>query len=469
MKPLLVLEINEIPWRILDRYANDAAYQNIHAFLHHSHQYTSLAVDTGELSPWVTWPTLHRGMNNDAHGVLNLGQDPASFRGVPIWQTLRDTGMSIGICGAMQSWPPMEPGAGGFYVPDTFAHDAACFPAYLEPLQTINLAQVKKNPRVSSSTLPSFVEIKQLMACALRAGIRVRTLLRIIAQLVGERFDKSLVARRPIFQTILFWDVFRKHFNPDKPPAYASFFTNHIAGVMHRYWRDIFPEDFAGSSALSAPSREPLMRFALSVLNEMLADVLVWTKQNPQLTVVFASSMGQGPVHRDEHEGIELHISSVNALLAAAGLSEQDYKPLLAMVPQVAAEIADATKRAAAIAWLQRCRSASGNALFAVKEIGISLSISSILPPRADIELGTVHFDDTNMPFPKMGLKGVEIEAGTGYHIPEGSFAVYAPREGNDGDSILDQSRRTFAATRFKAWALAVVEQGHHDAKLLAD
>ena len=73
-----------------------------------------------------------------------------------------------------------------------------------------------------------------------------------------------------MFQTLLFWDVFRKHYNPLVPPGYASFFTNHIAGVMHRYWKDVFPEDFPESAREAAPSREPLMRFALSILDDIL-------------------------------------------------------------------------------------------------------------------------------------------------------------------------------------------------------
>jgi len=463
MRPLLVLEINEIPWRLIDRYVNDAAYPNIRAFLAQASQYTSVAGDTGELSPWVTWPSMHRGMNNEAHGVFNLGQDPATFHGVPVWQELLNAKIPVGICGAMQSWPPLDPGTGGFYVPDTFAHDASCFPKYLEPLQSINLAQVRKNPRILSSSLPSLSEIRQLMSCATRAGIRVSTVARIVAQLVGERFNRSLVARRPVFQTILFWDVFRKHFNPLNPPAYNSFFTNHIAGVMHRYWKDVFPEDFPNDRA-SSISREPLMRFALSVLDDMLADVLAWTKQNPQLAVVFASSMGQGPVHRDYHEGMELHIVSVDALLAASGLAKTDYKPLLAMIPQVAAEIPDPTQRAAVIAWLSDWRSAGGHALFDVREIGVSVSIATKLPPRSDIETGVANTATGSLAFSEMGIRAVEIEAGSGYHIPEGSFAVHLQEQ----SSAPDQRRVTFPASNFKQWALNLVRNRQHDPTLLA-
>jgi len=462
MSSVLVLEINEVPWRLLDRYLDDPAYPNIRAFFSNANCYTSNAVDSGELSPWVTWPTMHRGLCNEAHGVFNLGQDPASFKGKPIWQELLDDRQSVGVCGAMQSWPPIPPGDGGFYIPDTFAHDAGCFPKYLEPLQSLNLSQVKKNPRVVSSALPSITELWQMLSCATRAGIRVRTVFRFITQLVGERYDRALVARRPVFQTILFWDVFRKHFKPANPPAYSSFFTNHVAGVMHRYWKDVFPEDFTGTPTPSV-SHEPLMRFALSVLDEMMADVLAWTKSNPELTVVFASSMGQGPVHRSYHEGMELHIVNVDALLAASGLAKSDYKPLLAMIPQVAAEIPDQNQRVALMKWLATWCTSGGSPLFDVRDVGVSVSISTRLPPRTDIESGIATSPTGTLSFALMGLRAVEIDAGTGYHIPEGSFAVLLPQP----SSPPDQRRAAFPASNFKRWALNLVRNGQHDPTLL--
>src|SRR5438067_120606 len=100
MTPILLLEMNEIPWRLLDRYKEQFPY--IRHFFEDAHQFTTTTVDTGELSPWVTWPTLHRGMSNEEHGIKNLGQDPATFRGKPIWKEIREQGGSIGICGSLQ-------------------------------------------------------------------------------------------------------------------------------------------------------------------------------------------------------------------------------------------------------------------------------------------------------------------------------------------------------------------------------
>ena len=465
MTPILLLEINEIPWRLIDRYVERPELGNIRRFLEQAHQFTTIAVDTGELSPWVTWPTLHRGMNNERHGIKNLGQDPTTFRGKPIWEEIRERGGAIGICGSMQSWPPIDPGKGGFYVPDTFAHDERCYPAYLNPLQAFNLSQVRMNGRVVSDRIPNAGEVIKLAGSSARSGIAFMTAARIAAQLLGERFDRSLVARRPVFQTILFWDVFREHFNARRPPAFSTFFTNHVAGVMHRYWDDVFPEDFPKRKDPSGASREPLMRFALKVLDDMLAEVLEWTAHNPDLVVVFASSMGQNAVHRGDHEGVELVVEDLALLMSRTGLARDEYSPLLAMVPQVAVEIRDGAKRARVRGVLEGASCGGGKRFIAVQEIGSSLSITVRTPKLEHMSDDAFLIDGKAVAWSEAGLRKQNIEPGTGYHIPEGSLAVLCGRSRGEP---LDQSRSRVNADRIKEWMLAVSRDGSRSIPSLA-
>ena len=457
MTPILLLEINEVPWRLLDRYADRPEYPNLRAFLAGAHQFTTVAVDTGDLSPWVTWPTMHRGINNERHGIKNLGQDPSTFKGVPVWEEIRRRGGSIGVFGSMQSWPPKDPGPGGFFVPDTFAHDARCFPEHLSAVQAFNLAQVRRNPRVVDGSVPRLAEAMSAIGAMRRAGVRWSTLARVAAQVVAERFDATRSARRPVFQTILFWDIFRAQFDPANPPAFSTFFTNHVAGVMHRYWKDVFPEDFADAAPQPTErSREPLMRFALGELDALLADVLDWSRRNPDLVVVFAASMGQAAVHRETHEGVELVVEDLALLMKAAGVEREDYQALLAMVPQVAVKIPDAARRARARETLEAATTLEGSPLIAVQEIGESLSITVRDPLRAQMASGLVTIGGRSLAFADTGIRLQEIEPGTAYHIPEGSFAVWAPRL--DAPRAPDRARVN--ADRVKAWLLAVSAEG---------
>lgn len=456
MTPILLLEVNEVPWRLIDKYANQREFPNLHEFMKESHHFKTLAVDTGELSPWVTWPTVHRGMNNERHGILNLGQDPESFRGTTIWQDIRDGGGTVGICGSMQSWPPINPGDGGFYIPDTFAHDERCYPEYLNPIQAFNLSQVRQSPRVVSNCIPRLKEPLALAASLLRAGVKMRTAGRLLTQVLRERFDQTSKLRRPVFQAVLFWDIFRRHFNPSRPPDFSTFFTNHIAGVMHRYWHDLFPEDFPDRLTSDGESREPLMRFAISVLDQMLGDVLRWTEINHDLVVVFASSMGQGPIHRETHQGEEILVEDLDRFIGAMGVGSEDFRPLLAMVPQVAIELPDPAKRSHVRSVLESARSADVP-FIVVREIGASLSITVHTPPAAGMAQETFMVSGRPVRWADAGIKRHQIEAGTGYHIPEGSLAVLSRRSEERPGS---QSRPFVRADRLKDWMLAIHREG---------
>ena len=469
--PLVLLEINEVPWRLIDHYRLQQGFPNIKRFFEQAHCFTTRAVDTGELSPWVTWPTLHRGMNNEAHKVRNLGQDPNTFCGTPIWEEFRKAGASIGVCGAMQSWPPVDPGANGFFVPDTFAHDSQCFPSSLAPFQAFNLGQVKKNPRVLSRSSIGLIEGLKVARSALSSGVRMRTLFRIAEQLVAERLDPSKLARRPIFQTVLFWDIFCKLFNLANPPAYSSFFTNHVAGIMHRYWRDVFPEDFPAAANSSEHTKEntnehtnePTMRFALSVLDDMLGDVLEWSRRHPNIIFVFAASMGQGPVYRHEHEGKEIIVSDLSKLMNVIGLSSEDYVPLLAMVPQVAVEISDKAKRQHAIIQFSNCRTMLDEPFIKTQEIGATLSITVATSNRAAIDAGKFILGDTEITWEAAGIHAIDIEPGTGYHIPEGVLAFLSGKSRGEGEGAhhaTDHRAQLIRADAVKDWLMRIAKSG---------
>lgn len=461
MTPILLLEINEIPWRLIDHYSAKDGFPHLRKFFQNSHQFTSVTVDVGELSPWVTWPTVHRGLSNEEHKIKNLGQDPNTFGGTPIWEEIRAQGGTIGICGSMQSWPPIDPGAKGFYMPDTFAHDESCIPNYLNPMQAFNLSQVRKNARVASTSLPTFTELKGLASALLQSGIKIKTITKLVAQVVGEKFDKERIGRRSTFQSILFWDIFCKHFSPATPPDFSTFFSNHIAGLMHRYWCDIFPGDFPEQNDAGRVSKEHLMDFAFHVLDEMLGEVIRWAQLNPNLTVIFASSMGQAAIHRESHEGFELVVEDLSLIMSNIGLSRADYNPLIAMVPQIAVEIKDASKRKKTLETLEKITCGDSTHFIKVQEIGVSLSITVSTPTRQQLESDVVIIDGNKFTWAGTGIRRQEIEPGTAYHIPEGIVAAYGNQNGHHG--ILDQNRTKIYANNLKEWMLSINKRGQSE------
>ena len=447
-RPVLLLEINEVPWRLLDRFLEHPELPHLRRFFASSETLTTRATDEGELSPWITWPSFHRGIPNTEHGVQFLGQDPATFKGTAIWEEYRKKGHSIGICGSLQSWPPSDPGPGGFFVPDTFARDERCIPAFVEPFQKFNLAQTASNARVVNARSLYSADSLKLALTLPRLGIRSSTCLAIARQLLGERRDKTLLARRPVFQGILAWDIFRKLFDPTHPPTFSTYFTNHVAGVMHRYWDHVFPEDFEKTPSSSAHFET--MLFALRVVDQVLGDAMRYCELNPELLVVFASSMGQGPKVWKRNDGYVMTIPYVDQLMRACDLKPGEFEPLLAMVPQVCIRIEDPRKREATRALIEGAQARSGQTFFSVEEQNDRLSITLVTPSRTDMEAGDFRLGTKTTSWKEAGLSANDVETGTGYHIPEGAMAVYGR------GVVASDSRRPILAVEAKKMILSL-------------
>lgn len=424
MRPIFLFELNEVPKRILHLYASDSRFPNIKKFLTTCMESETITTDTGELSPWVTWPTIHRGMNNENHGIANLGQDPSTFKGVPIWQEFKNRGFSIGVFGSLQSWPPIPPGEGGFYIPDTFAQDASCYPAELTPVLEFNLQMVKENTRVMGRSPVKKIFNPGLAIALLRAGIKPATLAKAALHLVAEKFDPRLKERRATFQAMIFWDIFSHIFNSKSPPAFTSFFTNNVASVMHRFWNNIFPEDFSPNSKYKENDRyhKSTMDFAMSFIDKIFAQILEWQQQNPNLIVIIASSMGQAAIERAPAE-FEFLLRDVDKLMKKLFV-DVEYRVNLAMSPQTAIVVENNDKKNKIIIALESMRTESGKQLFEVKTSGTSISISTRTLDAPDFPSGIVIFRDQKFSLEDLGLALMKTHPGTAYHIPEGIFLL---------------------------------------------
>ena len=64
MNKIVCYELNEVPWRVVDRYLSSRPNSNLAKLIESSSSFTSSTIDSGELHPWSTWPTVHRGVHN---------------------------------------------------------------------------------------------------------------------------------------------------------------------------------------------------------------------------------------------------------------------------------------------------------------------------------------------------------------------------------------------------------------------
>lgn len=435
LKHLLLLEINEVPWSVYDAYVDDGRFLNIKKLLKSSHRLTTVCSDTGHLSPWVTWPTIHRGVPDYIHKIKDLGQDASTFQGVPIWDEYLKLNLSVGIFGSMQSWPPKFPGKSGFYVPDTFSHDNQCFPKSLEPIQQFNLNQVKKNHRVIDNRIKETFKSAGILYSLIKNGLSIKSIFLLVHQLIMERLDSRYKSRRPIFQTVIFFDLFKHLVAKNGLPYFTTFFTNHVAGVMHRYWANIFIED---SSKLNKDDfyKKHVMDFAMKLTDEIVGYSLKLQSSSPDIVLVVASSMGQALSLQPNHDGIEAHYDDPSKLFEILGIMKSSYKDLMAMAPQKAFEFDSDDQSASIEKRVSEIKTTSGNSIFGISRHGKSLSLTLANPPIEDRKQ-EILIDGQNYTWEQIGVEFINVEPSSGYHIPEGSLAILGVKEiPNEGDRI---------------------------------
>lgn len=416
---VIVYELNEVPWQILDEHVERHPEGALARLLKESATFTTHTVDEGHLSPWVTWPTMHRGVPNTEHGIANLGQDPSTFRHDPIWKIARAAGKSVGVFGALQSWPPEDPGRTGFHVPDTFAPDASCLPRRYEPFQRFNLQNARRSGRVVGGL--DKAAVAALLPRLPGLGIKPRSLRDAAKQLLADRRDPRMRHRRPAFQSVLGFDVFERAWRRSRPD-YASFFTNHVAGFMHRFWRAAHPEEYDHLVPGEAAYADAIA-WGMELADQHVGRLL---RMAPDATLIVASSMGQAAI-RPSDRTRSARVADLSRLLAAVGWTGR-FERRPAMEPQTALQLQDNHAATALAGLLGQLTDSTGHPLFQIETIQTSLSLT-LRVSQDLLDDGQVRLPDgTTVPVHELGLEDIEAETpGTAYHIPQGIWIARGP------------------------------------------
>src|SRR5215475_15188484 len=187
-KKIILFELNEVPFRVFDTFCEqhpESAFARVRA---DCSEYETVSEDRIPLSPWRTWPSLHRGVNDQLHGIHDFGQDlqevDRSFP--PVWSILSSRKVRTGVCASLHSYPlPNKSDNYSFYLPDAFARTPECIPDSLSAFQEFNLTMSRASARNVSTKL-LFTSALPVLMKAPALGVRLSTLLEIGAQLAGE-------------------------------------------------------------------------------------------------------------------------------------------------------------------------------------------------------------------------------------------------------------------------------------------
>jgi len=125
MKPLILIEFNELSPRLLERFMAAGKLPNFRKFYAESTVYvTDAQEEVAHLEPWIQWPTVHSGLTYQEHGVFHLGDGRNETRKY-IAEILSDAGVRVGVFGSMNmNYRALN----GYVIADPWDKEAFCFP-----------------------------------------------------------------------------------------------------------------------------------------------------------------------------------------------------------------------------------------------------------------------------------------------------------------------------------------------------
>ena len=431
MNKIVCYELNEVPWRVVDRYLSSRPNSNLAKLIKSSSSFTSSTIDSGELHPWSTWPTVHRGVHNDMHNIRSINQDLSTgIEFPPVWEILTDNEKTVGVFGSLQSHPPCASENMLFHIPDTFAPNSEVKPDIYQKFQEFNLKQAGENKAVASK-----VSAKDVFYIGhlLRSGVRLGALVDIAKHLCKEKINPLNKARRPILQPVVGFDVFRNCLTKYKP-EFCTFFSNHVAGIMHRYWKYTFPEDFGYELAGDKKDtfhKESIL-IAMDVFDSQLGWLQSFCKEN-SYDLLICSSMGQEAIERDEYIP-EMAVDNFEVLRQKLNWTGS-VELVPAMQPNVAFKFENRVDLTAFSSEILKLTDTEGEKIFSLAYEPVKNTLDLILG-RSEILCAnrTVTYGEKSGDLSDFGLKLIERDIGTGYHQPEGIVIWHSAIEDKNSD-----------------------------------
>ena len=422
---LILYELNEVPFKLIKKYVELKPQSAFARILKKGKLIDTITYDTGELHPWTTWPTLHRGVNNDKHNIQFINQPLSKSRNYPpLWDILQDNGYKIGVFGSLQSYPPKIKKNVLFYLPDTFSPEPKAYPNNLQTYQEFNLKVCSENKAISLDISKDlyfkFIEL------LIKKILSIKSILKVLIHVFKEKFNPKYKTRRALIQPILGFDLFYKSLNKFNP-EFTTFFTNHVAGIIHRYWSDLFPEDFPENDLKIKDKfkRDSVIK-AMDIADQQINILMKYCDKNSK-NLWIASSMGQEK-RKDISSTVDLQIFNMKLFLKSLNLNPKNYKEQPAMQPDICIKCSLNDDVGKLIKAIEIVRDNGNNQIFFEryksqdKVVNLSIVITKDLLTDKIIKINNKVQNPENL-----GIKFINRDAGTAYHTPKGILIMYGP------------------------------------------
>ena len=415
---IIQYEINELPFAVLDRYCSKFKDSKLANFCINSEQYSTEIKENKELHPWSTWPSVHRGIEPEEHGIKMLNQDIGyAEKYQTIWDDLIARDKSIGVWGSLHSYFLPKNRHVKFYFPDPFSSRYKAFPNSLRDFQKLSESISDFFTKTKTFRLINKALLNPLIFLV-KGNLSLQDLRSIIKILINYRAPLNQTTFTFI-QAELSFNRFLIQLRETKPDV-AFFFSNHLAGAMHRYWQDFFSSDtkiFNKSSVLIA------MKIFDSHINKL---VKLSNSFNQDVAIALVSSMGQAPVTNNQNIDIRASIKKSDLFFEnILGFKKSSLNTLSAMRPDIviAGEKKDLDFFYNRLKHLKDKKSPIFDITYKHEKNSLTMNLSS----RESLKLFENKYLSYNGKLYKpkdLGLSLYNQEHAQAYHIPEGVFIL---------------------------------------------
>lgn len=409
MSQLLLVELNEINFELVEKYATVGVLPNFARFLgQHGFTETTSETDYEHLEPWIQWVTAHTGMSYAEHGVFRLG-DIVHADHPQIWERLEARGLRVGAVSPMNAKYRLDDPA--FFVPDPWTPTGIAAPASVKRLYAA-ISQAVNDNAEARITPASALAIA--MASAKSIGLDNAD------QYVG--FVLKSVRQpwfRAMYLDLLLADVFAKSVAATRPD-FASLFLNAGAHIQHHY---LFSSRF-----YDGPFRNP--KWYVPADGDPVADIYrLYDRLLGRLLSRFpkARIMLATGLHQDPHPELMYYwrLKDHAGFLGRIGVAFTAIEPRMSR--DFVVHCADADAAGTAAEQLAHVVADDGQRLFTIDNRGDSLFIELVYPgdiaSQAGFRAGNRNFDGLRAAVAFVAIKN-------GQHNGIGYFADSAMRLG---------------------------------------
>ncbi|MDJ0532446.1 MAG: hypothetical protein QNJ70_08110 [Xenococcaceae cyanobacterium MO_207.B15] len=447
----IVIEINEVPLRVLNYYKKFNPNSTIAHLLSQSLVLQTEAKDVEEsfLYPSQTWASLNTGVPDDLHKI-HWYNDPKPNSYPLYWKAIAENGLNVGLINTLHSSPAdsyIENSNYKFVIPDCFASNNLTKPDIYQDFQELNTRATSDNGRVTTLKFSRQKALATLVKSP-ELGIKLKTLVNaamLVARIKTSRVNKERLRN---LQFTLLADILFKQIQ-SKDVDLAIFFTNHIAANMHRYWYALFPEDYS----LKLYNQEWIYKFSseilvsLDLLDNFLRRLIDYC-QKQQRVLILVSSMGQTADEKLKQTPMYSYkLENLQKLLDKLCLGKHyDYQTDAAMVPQYSLNFTSEDEA-------QKCFQTIKESKKYLKNIWLKIDLNQkVITLSTNLYLNTDRFFIKGKSFSHddLGFRKIYIEDHhSGRHCPEGSLIIYNSRTSSSTNNIVDYLEYAPAMLKF--------------------